>query len=300
MKDTANDRPVDSTKSTNVRSFYRSAPRWITGPFAAGSAVAPGATASVAARLFFATRRATPSKREREALAGATRFLADDLVAWTWGQGPTVLLVHGWNGRGSQLAGLASPLVDRGYRIVAFDAPGHGESPGRRSSLPEVADAIQRVANAAGDVHGVVAHSMGGAATTIAMRDGLAVGRAVFISPPSNPEIFVSHFARALGLGDDVEARVKEKIEARVGRSLSSLRTDRIAPTMNTPLLVIHDENDTHVPSRYGRAIADAWPEAAFVSTRGLGHQRILRDPTVSALSVDFIAPRNCAEPSAA
>lgn len=291
MEQTAN-HVLPPQKSTNVRSFYRKAPRWVTAPFAAGSAVAPDATASVAARLFFSTRRTAPKPGERDVFSTATRFSVDDLAAWTWGEGPTVLLVHGWNGRASQLGGFVGPLVERGYRVVAFDAPGHGESRGRSSSIPQFADAIERVADSVGDIHGVVSHSMGGAATTVALDDGLTMERAVFISPPSNPEVFVSFFANALGLGDDVHARVRSKIEAHVGRPLSSIRADRIAPTMNIPLLVVHDDDDSHVPPRYGRDLADAWPGAAFVPTSGLGHQRILRDPSVIELSVDFIDAR--------
>lgn len=278
-----------SNKSTNVRSFYKRAPRWITGPFSAGSVVAPEATASLAARLFFSTRRTAPKADQREVFENGERFSVDGLSAWSWGKGPVVLLVHGWNGRASQLAPFVSPLVSRGYQVVAFDAPGHGESPGRRSSLPEIANAIRRVSDAVGPVYGVVAHSMGGAATTIALSEGLVVERAVFISPPSNPEAFVTFFAQAIGISDAVHARVRTKIETTVGRKLPALRADRLAPTMRAPLLVIHDEDDGHVPPQSGQDIADAWPGATFVRTHGLGHQRILRDDYVNQLSVGFI-----------
>src|SRR5918999_654246 len=45
------------------------------------------------------------------------------LAAWTWGDGPLVLLAHGWNGDAAQLAGFVPPLLEAGFGVVAFDQP---------------------------------------------------------------------------------------------------------------------------------------------------------------------------------
>jgi alpha-beta hydrolase superfamily lysophospholipase len=55
------------------------------------------------------------------------------LATWSYGKGPTILLVHGWNGHAAQLRAFVSPLVDAGYRVVAFDQPAHGQSSGART-----------------------------------------------------------------------------------------------------------------------------------------------------------------------
>ncbi|UCF02802.1 MAG: hypothetical protein JSV14_03890, partial [Deltaproteobacteria bacterium] len=34
---------------------------------------------------------------------------------WKWGRGPSILLAHGWNGRGIQLHHFIEPLMQRGY-----------------------------------------------------------------------------------------------------------------------------------------------------------------------------------------
>lgn len=212
---------------------------------------------------------------------------------WSWGEGPTVLLVHGWNGRATQLGGFVEPLVARGYRVVAFDAIGHGQSPGKFLSLPELATCIQLVADALGEVYGVIAHSLGGAATTFALSRGLRVERAVFISPPSDPREFLAMVSGALGASDEVRSRVKERVERRLGTALEDMRAETLARSMGTPLLVIHDENDKEVPVRVGRTVANAWPGAELVITEGLGHQRILRAEPVVNKAVSFIdAPR--------
>ena len=61
---------------------------------------------------------------------------------FAWGAGPSVLLVHGWEGRGAQLGALVDPLVAAGYRVVALDGPAHGDSPGRLSTLALPAHAV--------------------------------------------------------------------------------------------------------------------------------------------------------------
>ncbi|MBW2405518.1 MAG: alpha/beta fold hydrolase [Deltaproteobacteria bacterium] len=159
----------------------------------------------------------------------------------------------------------------RGYRVVAFDAFGHGESPGNSMSIPELASCIRQVSDELGGVYGVVAHSMGGAATTLALSDGLQLERAVFISPPSDPRVFLQIFSDAVGIPAEVRTHLKERVERRVGITMERMRANRIAPSMQVPLLV------------------EAWPNAELVITEGLGHQRILRDEHVTNVAVSFI-----------
>lgn len=275
-------------KSTNVRSHI-SAPLWLRSTFSAAGHVSPSVTAAVAERLFFKTRRTVPRAGERDVLESAAPLSIAGMKAWSWGEGPTVLLVHGWNGRATQLGSFVTPLVERGYRVVAFDAFGHGESPGSSMSIPELASCIRQVADELGGVYGVVAHSMGGASTTLALSEGLEIERAVFISPPADPRAFLQIFSDALGISDEVRARLKRRVEQRVGISMQSMRADVLASSMDVPVLVIHDRSDKEVPVRAGQSIAEAWPGANLIVTEGLGHQRILRAEHVTNVAVSFI-----------
>jgi len=283
-------RPI---KSTIVRS-NNSPPPWMRSTFSAASQLAPGLTARVAARLFRRTRRRNARPGEREVLRGATEMTLAGMKAWSWGEGPTILLVHGWNGRATQLGAFVSPLMTRGYRVVAFDAFGHGESPGNYLSLPELATCIRQVTDELGGVYGIVAHSLGGAATTFALAKGLEIERAVFVSPPADPREFLAAFSAALGVSDEVRTLTMRGLEERVGTAIEGMRATALAPSMRTPLLVIHDRDDKEVPARVGQSIVEAWPGAELILTRGLGHQRILRDATVTHFAVRFIdAPKH-------
>jgi pimeloyl-ACP methyl ester carboxylesterase len=279
---------IESEKSTNVR-VHKGASTWVRTGFGRASRYAPELTSAVAAQLFRSTRRSTPRPGEREVLEDAVSSRIAGMQVWSWGRGPTVLLVHGWNGRATQLGGLVRPLVTRGYRVVAFDAIGHGDSDGKQSSLPELANCIRQVVEELGGVYAIVAHSLGGAATTFALAYGLQVERAVFISPPADPREFLRIFGAALGITNDVRERVRERVERRLGVPMEEMLAHEIAPRMEVPLLVIHDRDDKEVPLAVGRGLARQWPGAELIITEGLGHQRILRDPDVRDAAVSFV-----------
>jgi pimeloyl-ACP methyl ester carboxylesterase len=152
-----------------------------------------------------------------------------------------------------------------------------------------MADAVCAVAHAAGGIEAVVAHSLGGPATTVAIARGLSVERLVYVGSPVDPSSWVDLLADALGLGDDARAHMLRAIEARAGMPLAKLDLVRLAGTMRAPLLVAHDRTDREVPWRAGRALVDAWPNAALLTTEGLGHRRILRDPAVIGAAVAFL-----------
>jgi pimeloyl-ACP methyl ester carboxylesterase len=290
-----------------MRSPEHGRPKWkgkimqvnvITTGFSIGSRMAPGLTAAAAERLFFTTRRSAPRPGELAILRSARPSRLSGMQAWSWGRGPTVLLVHGWNGRATQLGGFVEPLLRSGYRVVAFDAFGHGQSPGRRLSLPELAVCIRQIADELGEVYGIIAHSLGGAATTLALSEGLEIERAVLVSPPADPRRFLQTFGAVLGITEGVRERLQRRIEHRLAMPMTDMQTDVIARSMRTPVLVIHDQDDKEVPVEAGQRIAKAWPNAELLITQGLGHQRILRSESIARVAVRFIdaaARRKCA-----
>ncbi len=260
--------------------------------------VSPAAAAALAMALFRKPPRHRDTEEERKALARAESLPVSldgrRVAAWRWGQGPAVLLVHGWGSRGSRLAAsFVAPLTEAGYSVVAFDAPGHGASAGRLSSLPQFISAIEAVVRELGEngtLAGIVAHSMGAAATTLAMSRGLRAGRVVFLAPAVDPIGYTERFAEVVGLAPDILDRMRRSIERRFGQSWDDFEVLRPAATMTAPLLVFHDRDDRDVEWSNGEAISGVWPGAELVSTTGLGHRRIVHDPAVVSRAVAFLA----------
>jgi pimeloyl-ACP methyl ester carboxylesterase len=301
--------PVRDEKSTTVRTATRprspkdNAARWalkaVRGGMGVLSRVSPSSAAAVAERLFLSPRRYRRPAAERELLASAVprRLHTEhgELAAWEWGNpsnegAPRVLLVHGWEGRGAQLGPLVEPLLADDFRVFAFDAPAHGDSPGERSSLFHFADAVTRAVKVFGPFHAIVTHSMGGASTLWASRNGPLASRLVMVAPPIDLRDFTRALSRALGLPEEVRGRVHQRLGKRFGVPIENVRAERLAATMRGPLLIVHDEDDRDVPIACGEAIARAWPGAELYRTHGLGHRRILHDASMLRTVVQFVA----------
>lgn len=256
--------------------------------------VLPGLMGRWAYRLWFRTRRfpesATGKQASSRALHSTLQVNGIPVAVYAWGQGPVVLFVHGWSGRGSQAAAFVEPLTGAGYRVVAVDAPGHGNSPGDRTTLFECAAVLQAVAGEQGPVYAAISHSFGGMVLAYAMRHGMAVERVVMISPPADLEFLLDSFAQLLEMPPAVRAVLRRKLEQRFDADLMDrVSTVRNVSTLAVPALILHDEDDASVPWQQGQRVATAWAGARFIKTQGLGHGRILRDPQTLEAVVEFI-----------
>jgi pimeloyl-ACP methyl ester carboxylesterase len=212
------------------------------------------------------------------------------LAVWKWGEGPSALLVHGWGSRAARLGSFVAPLTAAGFSVIAFDAPGHGASAGRLSSLPQFMAAARASGDRFGPIEALVAHSMGGAASTLAIRRGLPVRRAVFLAPSSDPAGYVERFGAILRLSPEILDGMKLTLERRFAIAWKDFDVVAAARKMTSPLLVVHDREDRDVPWTDGESIATAWPGAQFVVTEGLGHRRIVHDPSVVSRAVAFLS----------
>jgi pimeloyl-ACP methyl ester carboxylesterase len=285
--------------STTVRSFRESPVlRVVRGAHRVLSVLAPDIAAARAERLFLTPPRPRRPAWEVELLARAEarpmRVGGRRIETWTWGAGPSVLLVHGWGGRGTQLGAFVAPLVAHGFSVVTFDAPGHGASDEGIVTIPEMIDAIHTVTATRGRLAGLVAHSAGALTAAHALHGGAAVDAAVFVGPPTDLYGAAARFTETLGFSRAVRERMRQRIAARVGRpwsafDVTALTSARPAPA---PLLVAHDRGDAEVPWQQGMAITRAWRGAEMLMTDGLGHRRILRDADVVATAVAFVAAR--------
>jgi pimeloyl-ACP methyl ester carboxylesterase len=284
-----------SIKSTNVRAaiVVAAVRLWLRGL----GWISPDLAAAGMRALFIRPRRLPAPEREarwlRGAETGAIEADGEALAVYSWGAGPLVLLVHGWSGRGSQLGAFAQALAERGFRAVALDLPGHGASPGWSSSLVRMASAVDAAMRQLGAPIGIVAHSAGCAATALALHGSTWEPALAFVSPPEDLGYFLREMARTLRVPARVHRRTRRDIERRFGVRFSELRVPALGPEMTQPLLVFHDQHDREVPLTHGQHVAASWPGATLVTTRGLGHQRILRDAEVVRRAVEWVTRRD-------
>ena len=260
------------------------------------SALAPALAARLAGRLFTTPPHAKRPEAEIALLATARArpmsVGAHRIETWVWGAGPSVLLVHGWGGRGAQLGSLVGPLVARGFSVVTFDAPAHGASEPGTVTIPDITATIRAVAQSRGPLAAIVAHSVGATAAVRALWEGLETGAVVLVGPAADLVTPALRFSETFGFSRGVRERMSRRIENRAGYSWAVFDAIALAPAMAAALLVIHDRGDAEIPWQHGVAIARAWRRAEVLMTEGLGHRRILRDPDVVAAAVAFVAAR--------
>jgi pimeloyl-ACP methyl ester carboxylesterase len=290
---------VSAQKSTTVRMF--TVPALVRGAFRVLDRTAPALAARWAERIWFTLPRASapPTPRAAPPVTGQPFTLDVDghgVAGMAWGNGPTAYLMHGWGGHSGQLAAFVSPLVSRGHRVVAFDAPSHGRSaPGaygpRSSSIPEFAAALSAAVAAYGPAHAVIAHSMGGTAVAVALCDGLRAERVALLAPMASPASYARRFAATLGFGEPTYRRLIGRVERRVRAPMHHFDVPELGRAVAMPpTLIVHDRQDTSTPVTDGAAIAAAWPGSRLHLTSGLGHRRLLRDPDVVAEVVQFVS----------
>jgi pimeloyl-ACP methyl ester carboxylesterase len=191
-----------------LRWFYRCA-TWIS----------PELAAQLALALFITPARRAPDATDRAILATATRrripFGHGYLRVFEWGDSQgAVLLAHGWSSRAARLSSFVEPLLRHGFRVVAFDAPGHGESSGVCSNVLRYRDAMQVVIQQRAPISAIIAHSLGARAALLSLATfSCEVQAACLISVPPDVRYMFEQFKLVLELRADVSRLLQQKLE---------------------------------------------------------------------------------------
>ncbi|MFQ2213638.1 alpha/beta fold hydrolase [Aeromonas dhakensis] len=242
--------------------------------------LAPAHAKRTASKLLLTPQR---NQRDDKVPAGlvkqAVHTSEGTLMSYRLGQGPVWLLMHGWSGSASQFYPLMSHIAAQGFTAIAYDHPAHGHSAGHTGHLPRFVRAfdelVEKMAAECGPLQGVIAHSMGGAVTLSSRRRELDALPLLLISPVLDyvPQLYgmVARSGYSIRLFDAV---VKE-IEQEYQHPLSTVDPLGRLAGRSGAAIIVHDEEDRFAPHGDSlRATQDG--RTRLVSTRGLGHGRIL------------------------
>ena len=222
---------------------------------------------------------------------------------------PTVLLLHGLGATGDSWLPQISALVEAGYRVIAPDARGFGQStyPGGGMSISDMAtDMATLLQHAEIDSAHVVGISMGGTlALQLALDHAELVNKLMLVNTfaslkPDNASHFLYFLMRMIlvhGLGvpaqaDAVTRRIfphPEQEELRqqlhdqiiqadprayrgVMRALARFNVANRLGEIRAPTLVVTGENDTTVPPQRQRTLTESIPNSRQVVIPDAGH----------------------------
>ncbi|MFB6517522.1 alpha/beta hydrolase [Streptomyces sp. NPDC056401] len=262
--------------------------------------VAPGPVGRVAFALFvrpLGRPKVKPGEAAVMARAVTGRLVVDGMPVTTyrWGDGDRpVLVVHGWTSRASRFAGFVEALLAEGRTVVSFDAPGHGASGGRATTILRQREIIRRLRAQYGEFSAVLAHSFGVVSTFFALRDGIRADRIVGIGSIADFDFLAERFRALLGVNQAVEDAMRRHVQRRLFPGEPDIwpRFDACHHPEEIPseILLVHDADDDTAAPTQSRGIAAAYGERArLIETSGLGHRRILLDPEVIADAVEFL-----------
>jgi pimeloyl-ACP methyl ester carboxylesterase len=144
------------------------------------------------------------------------------LMTTQWGEGDRVaLMLHSMMSCADQFWRVGPVLADRGYRVVAVDLPGHGNSAAvRTADLALFASSVVETIGSHPEL--ALGHSLGGVVLAEALPD-LRPSRAVYVDVP----LTAATPARDPESPDDAKTLTARFAPAREGRTVEALRISR-------------------------------------------------------------------------
>lgn len=258
----------------------------------------PDLTAKLAYNLFATPRLRAVHKVSDEILESARIFeiLYEKhiLKCYEWGKGErTIVLVHGWESRGTALRSFVPGLVDAGFRVVAFDGPAHGDSGGKRTNLVHFAGAVKAVLKQSGNIRGIITHSFGGATTVHALAhldNSIEVEKLVMIAMPASTRRVFHDFYKLVNLPKPTIKAFQSMVKKRFKLPLEEADIlHSLGKTGVEDVLVVHDKFDEAVPFESAEEIYEKWGHVSMLVTQGHGHFKLMKRPEVIERVVEFI-----------
>lgn len=221
------------------------------------------------------------------------------------GQGPPVVVLHGWGGRIESMAPITARLA-REFKTIAIDLPGFGESPLPQDvwGTQDYASHVQRVLAHLGVARApFVGHSFGAktsvylAASSPEVVEKLVLaGSSGLRTPPcfkARVKRAASKAARTIGRAGLPGRKIRDAVYRRVAsddyREAGAIRPilvrvvnedfSRLLPLLRCPVLLVWGSKDDAVPFAHARRMERLIPDAGLVELEGAGHFAYLEEP---------------------
>lgn len=203
-----------------------------------------------------------------------------------------VLVAHGFESSLKNFEGFVTPLVNKGYEVIAFDAPAHGQSEGKEIILPLYIKTLAVIYENYGPFDAYIGHSLGGLAIAHFLETipHDASVKVVFIAPATEITPIMDRFFKILHLNGKVRKAFDELSTEKTGISPEDASIRRAMHNIHATVLWLHDIADDITPYHdMERVRGDNFHNINFVTTQGLGHRKIYRDPQTVQQVIDFL-----------
>ncbi len=206
--------------------------------------------------------------------------------------GRRVLIAHGFESSSRTFDGYISALLKKGYEVVAFDAPAHGRSGGRRILLIDYVKMFRIIGQNYGPFDSFLGHSLGGLALALYLEETPhdTATRLALIAPAVETTTALDVFAAMLHLPGEVIREIDEYVQEISGHPFAWYSLRRALGQVQASILYLQDEEDRITPLKSALLVQqDGHANIRFIFTRGLGHRKIYKDPEIVDKVVDFL-----------
>lgn len=253
----------------------------------------PTVANKLAIKLFLTPVRFGFTEKEKEDLPKFKQYTLKQndksIAMYSIGEGPVIVCVHGWSGRAMQFRLLASELAKEGYKVVAFDAWGHGQSAGKMSSLFEFAQGLEIVMQNETNVKAVFAHSLGSAASSYyAERIGKLPALVTFGAPVIAEDI-LSSFSETINASKKIHKAMRKEAVLRYDVTFDEVAMEHTFKSVICPVLALHGYKDKDVPHTHLDALKAINPSIDARKYEGIGHRGILKNDRVISDVVEWV-----------
>lgn len=211
---------------------------------------------------------------------------------WKNGSGRRAMIVHGFESSSKNFDRYIEALVNKEYEVVVFDAPAHGESSGKRITLPLYTATIAKVHELYGKVDAYIGHSFGGLVLSHFLEHHEHSGntKVVFIAPATETITSMKLFFDFLRLDEGVRNEFQRLIVERFGNAPEHYSIRRTMKQVKAQVLWFHDEDDELTPIADALKVRDdAHENIRFSISKGLGHRKIYRDNRIFNEAMNFL-----------
>ncbi len=198
------------------------------------------------------------------------------LAVYRLGEGPKVLLSHGWSGSASQLFPLMQRIATAGFQAVAFDQIGHGESSGQQANLflfIRAKQAMIEKLEAEGEVKAVISHSMGGVAALTALKKPYPL---LLIAPVFKLQQSMFEKVAESGIKTRLLENILFDLERQYDMEFFNNNPEKNAADYSGKIHIVHDRNDPFTPLSDSQIVSDKNQHVTLKATNNLGHGRII------------------------
>ena len=208
-------------------------------------------------------------------------FNGFDIQTYTWGapSNQTALMVHGWEGQAGNFGGIVPLLLERGYQVVAFDAPSHGHSSKGQTNMFDFIETVSRFIRTH-EPELIISHSFGSISTAYALGENtqVPVTHWFLITSPFSFKGRLDDIKNIANVTDRTINQLIRQFEADTNMKVADMTMEAYCAKISnvSESTVIHSVDDKILSIDTSRAVHRSLPGSEMVELQKLGHYKIL------------------------